>query len=122
MSRTPHPAWLAGCGVHYLVRMVLRGDEVDRRSPVGPAVPGSAAGPNRVGIEGRPGAVRELDVLVGEVDPPAGARHEEPPAVVSPARTGRTWEALVLAEAVLRRLARGGDVDRGVEQAAGRAG
>ena len=44
------------------------------------------------------------------------------PAVVTPARTGRAREALVLAEAVLRRPAHGRDVDPRVEQAAGGAG
>jgi 4-alpha-glucanotransferase len=109
------------CGPCYLAGSCLWGDEVDRGSPVGKAVPGPAAG--RVG-QREPrcrGAVRELDVLVGEVDPP-GARVEESPAVVSPAGTDRAWEALVLAEAVLRGLSHGRDVDRGAEQAVGGAG
>ena len=75
-----------------------------------------------VGAERRSGAVRVLDVLVGEVDPPAGARQEESPAVVSPAGAGRAWVALVLGEAVLGGLAQVRDVDRGLEQAAGGAG
>src|SRR5215475_15021301 len=96
-------------------------DGVDGGSPVGKAVSGSVAG--RVHqAERRPGAVRELDVLVGEVDPTSGARREQAPAVVAPAGPDRAWEALVLAKAVLRGPAQGGDVDPGVEQAAGGAG
>src|ERR1039457_3211445 len=85
---------------------------VDRSSPVRVTVTGPAAGSDRQGERG-PGAVRVLDVLVSEVDPPAGARQEDPPAVVSPAGAGRARVALVLAEAVLRGLARVSDVDRG---------
>jgi hypothetical protein len=41
--------WLARCGIRYLLRFVLRGDVVDRRSPIGETVPGSAAGPDGQG-------------------------------------------------------------------------
>jgi hypothetical protein len=44
VPRMPHLAWLARCGIRYLLRIVLWGDVVDRRSPVGETVPGSAAG------------------------------------------------------------------------------
>src|SRR2546423_1328849 len=91
-------------------------DVVDRGSPVGLTVPGPAAGRVRQ-REQRPGAVRELDVLVSEVDPPAGDWNEESPAVVTPAGAGPAREALVLAEAVLRGPAHSRDVDHGVEQA-----
>src|SRR5262245_54701453 len=77
---------------------------VDRGPPVGEAVPGSAARRQLQG-EVRGGTVRILDVIGSEVDLPAGEGCEDSPAVVSPARPGRTRKALVLGEAVLGRLA-----------------
>ena len=42
--RMPHLTWLVRCGIRYLLRIVLGGDVVNRRSPVGETVPGPAAG------------------------------------------------------------------------------
>ena len=38
--RMPHLTWLVRCGIRYLPRIVLGGDVVNRRSPVGETVPG----------------------------------------------------------------------------------
>src|SRR5215467_382151 len=90
-------------------RVNLRYDVVDRGAPVGTAVPGLAAGSKRQREVGA-GAVRELDVLVGEIDS-AGSWQEHTLAVVTPAWPGAAREPSVLGEAVLRRLARVGDID-----------
>src|SRR5215472_4666768 len=96
-------------------------DEVDRRPPVREAVPGPTAGADGQG-ELRRRAIRRLDVLAGEVVP---AAHEDRAPVVAPARPeggGSARIVQVLGEAVLRRLAEGGDVDGGLQQRARRAG
>src|SRR5215469_10809410 len=102
--------------------MVLWGDGVDRCPPVGQAVPGPAAGADRVEIERGRRAVRVLDVLAGEL---GLAARDDRAAVVAPARIeggGGTWIVRVLGKAILRRLAEGGDVDGGLQERARRAG
>src|SRR5215470_677473 len=99
----------------------LWGDEVNRRPPVRESIPGPAAGADGQGELGRL-AVRVLDVLAGEV---VLAAHEDRATVVAPARPeggGSARIVQVLGEAVLRRLAEGGDVDGGLQERARRAG